>query len=173
MKIYLAGSVPKGDAEAKVFIDWRKVYSEEIAKSRDDIELFNPTVFLQLEGDSQAVTGADCWSIQKSDLVIVNAESKLGAGTAMELVVAKYFSKPVISVLPKDSHHRRSQVAFEGKIVEDWIHPFIDTFSDEVVEDIKQVPAAITKVKTRKIKSISVIDEAIDHAKELLQNDNV
>jgi hypothetical protein len=171
MKIYLAGSVPKGDSEAKDFIDWRKVYTAEVEKYVDDIELFDPNIFFALEGDSKGVAGADCWNIQESDLVLINAEEKIGAGTAMEFVVAKYFSKPVITILPKDTHHRRSNLEFEGRVVEDWIHPFIDTFSDVVIENINGIQDALVKIKTSNIKTISVIDESIEYAKNLLKKD--
>lgn len=125
MRVYLAGSVPKGDEEEAVSTSWRKVYEEELVKTVGGVELFDPSIFNKLEGDAFAVAGADSWNIQKSDVVVVNAEEKLGAGTAMEFVIAKYFKKPVITVLPKNSHHRRSNMRFEGKLVEDWIHPFI------------------------------------------------
>jgi hypothetical protein len=168
MKIYLAGAVPKGDTEALDFIDWRKVYTEEISQYVDNVELFDPNIFFTLEGDSKGVAGADCWNIQQSDLVLVNAEEKIGAGTAMEFVVAKYFSKPIITILPKDTHHRRSNLEFEGRIVKDWIHPFIDTFSDVIIEDVKEIKEALEKIKSSKVKTISIIDDSIEYAKDLL-----
>ena len=73
MKVYLAGSVPKGDKEAKDFVDWRKNYTEAISKVVDNVELFDPNVFYALEGDSKGVAGADCWNIQQSDIVVINA----------------------------------------------------------------------------------------------------
>lgn len=173
MKIYLAGSVPKGDKEAKNYIDWRKVYIAEIKKSIKNSETFDPNIFYKLEGDSKGVAGADCWNIKESDLVLANAEEKLGAGSAMELVVAKYFSKPVITVLPKDSHHRRSNLEFEGRMVEDWTHPFIETFSDFIIEDISEIGVVIKKIKDIKIKNINVIDESVEYAKSILEEERV
>lgn len=84
----------------------------------------------------------------------------------MEMVAAKYFKKPVITVLPKDTHHRRSNLVFHGKLVEDWIHPFIWSFSDFIVESIEEVEEIKDKDKLSKaeIKDISVIDQAIDYA---------
>ena len=143
-----------------------------IAKDIESIELFDPTVFCALEGDSLGVTGADCAHIQESDIVIVNAEKSLGAGTAIELVIAKYLKKPVITVLPKDSHHRRSNVNFEGRLVADWIHPFIDTFSDVVIEKPHQVKHALQQLQTLSIKDASIIHEAIMYAKEILLQKN-
>lgn len=170
MKIYLAGSVPKGDQEAKAFKDWRKEYGDVIKKTVLNSSSFNPVIFAHLEGDSLAVTGADCLNIKDADLVIVNSEQKLGAGTAMELVVAKYLNKPVITVLPKNTHHRRSNVQFEGKLVKDWIHPFIETFSDIVIESISELDKAMKFISKHKIKNITIIDEAIQYAENILKD---
>lgn len=160
MKIYLAGSVPKGDEEAKNFDDWRSRYRQSLQKffDADFIEPYHRELD---EGDFLAVVGQDCRHIKECALVIVNAEEKLGVGTAQELVIAKYFRKPVISVLPKNTHHRRSNVAFHGKLVEDWIHPFIFTFSDFIVESINEIEKIKDEIFSSKIKDISVIDEAV------------
>ncbi len=57
----------------------------------------------------------------------------------MELILAKHYGKPVVTILPKDSHHRRSNLTFNNRVVKDWIHPFIDLFSDVVIERIDEV----------------------------------
>ena len=100
-------------------------------------------------------------------MIVVNAEEKIGAGTAMEMVTAKYFKKPVITVIPKDTHHRRSNVVFHGKLVDDWIHPFIWHFSDIVVESVDEIEDIKKKLESTEIKGISIIDEAIEYASSL------
>jgi len=162
MRIYLAGSVPKGDEEAKGFDNWRDRY-QKILKEFFDADFIEPYHRELDEGDFLAVVGQDCRHIKDCALVIVNAEEKLGVGTAQELVIAKYFSKPVISVLPKETHHRRSNVVFHGKTVEDWIHPFIFAFSDFIVENVNEVEKIKDDVFSLAAKDISVIDEAIRH----------
>ena len=160
MKIYLAGSVPKGDDEAKKFDDWRGRYKQSL-QGFFDADFIEPYHRELDESDFLAVVGQDCRHIKESSLVIVNAEEKLGVGTAQELVIAKYFKKPVISVLPKNTHHRRSNVVFHGKVVEDWIHPFIYTFSDFVVENVNEIEKIKDKIFSSEVKDISVIDEAV------------
>ncbi len=162
MKIYLAGGVPKGDEKAKTFDDWRNGYKKSLQKFLDGdfIEPYHKNLD---EGDFLMVVGQDCKHIKESTIVIVNAEEKLGVGTAQELVIAKYFKKPVISVLPKDTHHRRTNIVFHGKLVEDWIHPFIFTFSDFIVENVDEIEKIKDKIFSSKIKDISMIDEAIKH----------
>ena len=87
----------------------------------------------------------------------------MGAGGAQEMVIAKYFKKPVVTVLPKDSHHRRSNLTFHEKTIKDWIHPFIFTFSDFIIESIDGFGQVKNKLFTSKIKDISVIDDAIEY----------
>lgn len=164
MKIYLAGKVPKGDKEAKSFDDWRLKYQEALKKIfyADFIMPYNREAD---ESDFLLVVGLDCSHIKESDLIVVNAEERLGVGTAQELVIAKYFKKPIITVLPKDTYHRRSNVVFHGKEIKDWIHPFIYVFSDIVVERIDEIKELKDKISTIKIKDISIIDEAIQYVK--------
>lgn len=92
---------------------------------------------------------------------MVNAEDRLGAGTAMEFVNSKYLKKPVITVLPKDTYHMRSNIAFNGRNVADWTHPFVRTFSDFIPERIEDVGQIKDAVFSAAIKDITVIDKAI------------
>lgn len=164
MIIYLAGSVPKGDKEAESFTDWRKMYGDAITSCLEAIFIDpydRPNDFD--EGDFMAVFAYDCHNIKSSDLIVVNAEAQLGVGTSQEMVVAKYLEKPVITILPKNSYHRRSNVPFREKIVPDWIHPFIFAFSDVILENIGEFKELskdkITKIKPKKI---SIIDTSIE-----------
>lgn len=162
MKIYLAGSVPKGDEAAKTFDDWRSRYKETLQEFFN-ADFIDPYYRELDESDFLAVVGQDCKHIKDSSLVIVNAEERLGVGTAQELVIAKYFSKLVVSVLPKNTHHRRSNVVFHGKTVEDWIHPFIFAFSDFIIENIKEIGKIKNEIFSSAVKDVSIISKAIQH----------
>lgn len=160
MKIYLAGSVPKGEEEEKTFVNWRKAYQEVLGKIFE-AECIDPYDRNLDESDFLFVVGKDCAEISDSSFVVVNAEEKLGAGTSQELVIAKYFKKPVVTVLPKDTPHRRTNIVFNGQLVEDWIHPFIFTFSDFIIEDITEIKSLQDKLlEAHTIKDISIIDMA-------------
>ena len=161
MKIYLAGSVPKGAEEEKAHGNWRLGY-KEILEKIFDAEFILPNSGDMDENDFLLIVGKDSSSIKESDLIVVNAEEHLGAGTAMEMVIAKYLKKPVITVLPKNSHYRRPNVLFQGKyLVEDWMHPFVHTFSDFIVESVNEIGNIKNKLAIAEIKDISIIDQAI------------
>jgi GTP:adenosylcobinamide-phosphate guanylyltransferase len=164
MKIMLLGSLPKGDEARKSFVDWKKEYIEKLTSSIPGAKIIHGDKISDSVGP-ELVVGHDLWLLKGADILIVNAKSKVGAGTAQEMVLAKYFKKPVISVIPKDSHHRRSNVVFDGENVEEWIHPFLFVSSDLIVENIDEaIPWINYYMKNpskAKIKDISVFDKAI------------
>ncbi len=161
--ICLIGSIPKGDDIRKDWIDWKTQYKIVLSKL-DNVKFIDGDNWKD-ETKPFLLFGHDSNLIKTSDLVIVNAENKLGAGTAQEMVIAKYFTKPVITILPKDTHHRRSNIIFDGTLIDDWIHPFLFSMSDQVVENIEDSVSLIkeymTGLSNRKIKDITIIDEAI------------
>ena len=161
MTIYLAGSVPKGSEEEKTFVNWRHQYIDVIKKFLD-AEFILPNSGDMDENDFLLIVGKDSRSIQRSDLVIVNAEERMGAGTSMEMVIAKHLKKPVVTVMPKNSYHRRSNMTFQGKFfVEDWMHPFVHTFSDYIVENVAEIEKIKDQIFSSPIKDITIIDQAI------------
>ena len=163
MIIYLAGSVPKGAEEEKTFVNWRLRY-KDVLENFFDAQFIFPGAGDMDESDFLLIVGKDSKSIKQSDLVIVNAEERLGVGTSHEMLIAKYFSKPVVTVLPKNSYHRRNNVLFQGKyLVKDWMHPFIHTFSDFVVEEVKEIEKIKHKIFQTPTKDLTIIDKAIRH----------
>lgn len=164
MKICLLGSIPKGDDVRSKRKDWKIKYKEKLSiiegvNFSDGDTWKDETKPLQL-------VGHDANLIKEADIVIVDFSKRLGAGTAQEMVIAKYFSKPVISVLPKNTHHRKSNIVFDDKKIQDWIHPFVLTFSDLIVENIEDcigwIEEFISHNGSKRIKNINIIDEAID-----------
>jgi hypothetical protein len=164
LKICLLGSIPKGDDTRKGWTDWKKRYVEQLSQI-GDVEFVDGDAWKD-ETKPVLVFGHDANLIKTSDVIIINAENKLGAGTSQEMVIAKYFSKPVITILPKNTHHRRSNIVFNGTTIADWIHPFLFHTSDLIVENIGEANRWIKEYqldfKNKKIKNIAIIDEAID-----------
>lgn len=168
MKIYLAGKIPKGK-ELDDYVNWRKDYEKVLLKKFPNCKFLDPDLTevgnITTEKDSLFWFGHDSWMISECDIVIVQADRKLGAGTSQEMLIAKYFSKPVIVVLPKNSHHRRNNIMMRSGFVEEWIHPFINSTSDLIVENLEESLNWLSEyeknLKKKEIKDISVIDKAI------------
>ncbi len=162
LKIALLGSIPKGDEARKNWIDWKTEYTEKITRAIPQAQFLHGDLISDNVGP-ELVVGHDLWLIKNADIVIVHAISKIGAGTAQEIVLAKSFNKPVISIVPKDTHHRKSYVVFHNVTIEDWIHPFIAVSSDYVAQDIEE---GITWIQDyllhpKEIKTMAVFDKAI------------
>ena len=163
----LAGSIPKGDDARKLWTDWKTDY-KKILSQLDNIEFVDGDAWKD-ETKPFLLFGHDLNLVKISDIVVVNAEKKIGkgigVGTAQEIMVAKYFSRPVITVLPQNTHHRRSDIVFDDTLISDWISPFLLSTSDLVVETIHDalpwIREYIENPKNKKIKNISIIDDAI------------
>lgn len=167
LKIFLAGSIPKGDDVRKQWIDWKAGY-KQVLSQLDNVEFADGDAWKD-ETKPFLLFGHDVNLVKTSDIIIVNAEKKIGSGigvgTAQEIMAAKYFSRPVITVLPKNTHHRRSNAVFDGILIPDWISPFLLSTSDLVVETVHDSLPWIREYaenpKSKKIKNIGIIDEAI------------
>ena len=164
LKIYLVGSIPKGDDDRKNWKDWKVEYKEKLSQI-SDVKFTDGDAWRD-ETKSLQLVGHDAYLIKTADIVIVNSEKKLGAGTAQEMVIAKYFSRPIISIIPKNTPHRKLNIVFDGTKIDDWIHPFVLTFSDLVVENIDDCIEWIKEFnknpESKKIKDITIIDKAIN-----------
>jgi hypothetical protein len=166
-KVFLAGSVPKGDDERKQWTDWKANYKNVLSQV-DNVEFVDGDTW---KDDTKPflLFGHATNLVKNADIIIVNAEKKIGnsigVGTAQEIIIAKYFSRPVITILPKNTHHRRSNIVFNDSLIFDWISPFLLSTSDLVVENIHDVLPWIKEYmeypKNKEIKNISVIDDAI------------
>lgn len=165
MKIALLGSLPKGDDIRKTWIDWKEEYIKEIVSLLPDTEFIHGDSISDNAG-AELVVGHDLAQVKNADICIVDAQSKIGAGTAQEIVLAKYFKKPVVIVIPQDTHHRKINVVFHGVNMEEWIHPFLKVSTDYVADSIADAAhwakGYIKSPDSYNIKSLSVFEDAID-----------
>ncbi|HVZ12212.1 MAG TPA: hypothetical protein VG965_04235 [Patescibacteria group bacterium] len=144
MKIILLGSIPKGDEVRKNWIDWKTDYVGKISKAIPNANFLHGDLINDKEGP-ETVVGHDLYLIKHTDIAIVHAAEKIGAGTAQEILMAKQFKKPVIAIIPKNSHHRKPNIVFQGVIVKDFINPFLFISTDYIAEDIEDAISWIKK----------------------------
>ncbi len=164
MKIVLLGSIPKGDDVRKNWVDWKLPYIKTISMLLPDAEFIDGDAISDNAG-AELVVGHDLSMIKQADVCIVDARQKIGAGTAQEMVIAKYFKKPVVVVIPKDTHHRKTNTTFHGEVIDEWIHPFLKVSSDYVAEDIEKAAEWILDYSNSpqkfQIKDMSVFEKVI------------
>ncbi|MDO8452063.1 MAG: hypothetical protein Q7S76_04315 [bacterium] len=164
IKITILVKVPKGDHVRETFADWKKEYIEILKKILPQSSILHGD-HIRDDVGSELVVGHDLWTIKNADIVIVDAREKIGAGTAQEILMAKYFKKPLVTVIPKDSHHRKQNLVFNGVTVLDWIHPFLEITSDYIAPDIESAAVWVKGYNQNKlgkhIKGIEVMESAI------------
>ena len=51
---------------------------------------------------------------------------------------AKINQIPVLTLAPKGSHYHKKETTLLGIKVENWIHPFVESLSDKVVDNIEE-----------------------------------
>jgi hypothetical protein len=163
LRIYLAGKIAKG-SEIGSTEDWRRSFAAQLSCA-GNFEFLSPDDPTLDERYPRQIFGHDCYLVQKCDILIINASTKLGAGTAQEMVVAKYFGKYVVTLLPRESHHRRINLNMHGIVVGDWIHPFVHEMSDYIAGGIDEVQACLANEASLLLrnppKTMKVIDEGI------------
>jgi uncharacterized protein len=165
MKIALLGSIPKGDNVRANWTDWKESYMHTLQTIVPDATFVHGDDISDNQG-AHAVVGHDLVQVKRADICVVDAQTKVGAGTAQEMVYAKYIKKLVVTVMPKDTHHRKTDVTFHGVLLDDWVHPFLYLSSDYVAVSIEDAANWIKQYfknpSAYKIKDISVFDVAVD-----------
>lgn len=164
MKIVLLGSLPKGDSVRDSWRDWKLDFIPVLEKAIPGVEFIHGDSISDNVG-AELVVGHDLAQIKQADVCVVDGREKIGAGTAQEIVIAKYLRKPVVIVMPKDSHHRKSNITFHGLTMNEWIHPFLKVSTDYVadsIEDAAQWIKDYSIMANGSIKDLSVFDNAIE-----------
>jgi hypothetical protein len=148
--IYCCGSIAKGQREDPRGYRWGDTERAQVqhgAKPTNVVFLSPDDPIPDASTDSKtpvsdtdktaAQFGRDLYQIYVSSAVIVDARERRGIGVGVELAAATTLGIPVISVLPPDSHYRRSNVHYRGTTIADYIHPhlavlstIVDTFAE-------------------------------------------
>lgn len=134
LRIYLIGRITDLPDKGKA---WRDKYMKEISQEIESVECVGPLVEYTNEDDCFAVIRQDTRLIQNSDVIIVNATIPFMLGGPMELLLAKYFNKLVITMLTDNSPYYKN-----GKI-----HPWLNSFSDYIVNSLKEAVEIMKKIQ--------------------------
>ncbi len=169
--IYLAGTIQKNHETHERFTMWGHEEQKQLITALPEYQvcLLNPAFRTDNLSDQQSVFGRDMLQVFSSDVVFVDARDKRGLGVGAEMMWAKINSIPVISLAPKDSHYHRSATSILGVNVHEWVHPFIESLSDSIVETVEEGAAwidAYMSNQKRSVKNESSIFEAMKYYKK-------
>ena len=135
ISIYLAGSIKKGHEQTESV--WMDEHLTLIKENLKDFRVLflNPAFRTDDLSDQRSVFGRDMVQVFCSDFVFVDARDRRGLGVGAEMMWAKFNNIPVVTWAPKNSHYNKNQTTILGVPVENFIHPFVEALSDQLVED--------------------------------------
>ncbi len=171
IKVYIAGKVSPNSVFGTS--NWRDGFCTNLSektgfqiinldplKSHEDFNLD--------EKNSRLIFGRDCFMIRLADLVIVHLTNDISVGGSQEMLIAKYYRKPLIGIAPKGGKFNQLEKNILGRVYTNWIHPFVKVPCDVVVEDINEAAVSIKDLFSSfedmpEIKDLSIIDESADY----------
>jgi hypothetical protein len=171
LAIYLAGSIKKGHENPNETF-WT---DEDINLLKEHLDLYevaflNPAFRSDDLSDQRSVFGRDMLQVFCSHVVFVDARDRRGLGVGAEMMWAKLNKIPVVTLAPKDSHYHKKQTTILGVIVNDFIHPFVESLSDKIVENLAEgahwIERMISNPTSVKIKGMEHINAAMEYYKE-------
>lgn len=169
LAIYLAGSIQKGHEKVDETY-WTSEDMDFLRNSLDDIEIsfLNPATRSDDLSDQFSVFGRDMLQVFSSDVVFVDARDRRGLGVGAEMMWAKVNKIPVVILAPKDSHYNKLQTTLLGVPVTNWIHPFVESLSDKIVENLAEGVSWIQQMvnNSTEIKGIDYVEAAMRYYKE-------
>lgn len=173
IKVYVAGKVSKNSVFGTH--DWRDAFCGEIAQ-KSDIAIINldPTKkngdFDLDQNNAALVFGRNAYMIKLADLIIVNLTDDISVGGSQEMIIARYFQKPVIGLAPRNGKFNKDTAEYYGKIFRNYRDPYITIPCDFIAENnddialfIKDFFADPTK---HPVKDMSIIDDALKYYEE-------
>jgi len=167
--IYLAGSIKKGHEKS----DESYWTEEDISFLKDslnryEISFLNPAFRMDDLSDQQSVFGRDMIQVFCSNFVFVDARDRRGLGVGAEMMWAKLNKIPVVTWAPKNSHYHKDQTTILGVPVQNFVHPFVESLSDKIVENLEEGAKWIQEAFSNPsitIKGIEYIGAAMQHYK--------
>lgn len=155
--VYVAGKVSKESVFGTHH--WRDAFCAQL-ETLSGVRLKNldPTRIEGDQGDYKKVFAACCDMIKCSDVLIVYLSDDISIGGSQEILIAKYFNKPVIGLAPKGGKFNGSTKEYFGQIVKNYKDPFVFSTCDVVCEDIQSVAKTLQKLNTITPKTIHILD---------------
>lgn len=168
--IYLAGSIKKGHEKSDESF-WTDDDMHLLKTSLDKYEVLflNPAFRTDDLSDQFSVFGRDMLQVFSSDIVFVDARDRRGLGVGAEMMWGKVNKIPVVTWAPKNSHYNKDHTTILGMPVANFIHPFVESLSDKIVENLVEGARWIDFVNSTPsvaIKGIQNIRAAMQHYKE-------
>lgn len=174
--IYLAGSIKKGHEIDHSFWTEQDMSKLKHCLPQFEVSFLNPAFRSDDLSDQLSVFGRDMLQVFCSDIVFVDARDRRGIGVGAEMMWAKFNKIPLIIWAPKNTHYHKESTTILGEHVSNFIHPFVESLSDKLVDTLEDGAHWIKTLKSEglqmEIKGIEHIEAAMKHYKaRQLSND--
>ena len=173
LKIYVAGKVSPNSVFGTH--DWRDTFCR-VLEEKTGLSLYNldptktPKITEWDENDSTLVFGRDCFMISQADIVVVYLTDDISVGGSQEMLIAKYFQKPLVGFAARNGKFNKDEKEIGGRRYINWKCPFVSSTCDVVVENMDKVAEQVRYFSSNKtatsIKQITLIDEKIKEYKD-------
>lgn len=158
LKIYVAGKMSSDSSFGKH--DWRDDFIKELSRlSGLKFVSFDPFNSTKDYADLEMVFGSDTHMISQVDVVIVYLTDDISVGGSQEILIAKYYAKPVIALAPPGGRFNLKSKKVGNEIIKNYKHPFVYTTCDIVCDDIPAVAEALKNLDKIKVKTIDIIED--------------
>lgn len=172
LKVYIAGKVSPDSVFGRH--DWRDEFCTTLTElSGFEFVNLDPTKsqdnFNLDENNDLLIFGRDCFMIKSADVVIVNLTDDISVGGSQEMLIAKYYKKPLVGIAPKGGKFYKEEKEILGRVYKNWKHAFVSVPCDQVVEDITGVANFIKDFFSHSDivpKGIEILDEAVNYYKD-------
>ncbi len=170
ISIYLAGSIKKGHerADESFWTDADMLFLKKTL-SEYEVSFLNPAFRSDDLSDQRSVFGRDMTQVFCSDVVFVDARDRRGLGVGAEMMWAKFHKIPIVTLAPINSHYNKSKTTLLGVAVENWVHPFVESLSDAIVENLADGAVWVRKFVSAsqpKVKDVEWIRLAMEHYRD-------
>jgi hypothetical protein len=164
LKIYVAGKVKDDSVFGRH--DWRDNFVEKLHELTGiDFINFDPTLTEFQESDPKVLFASDVHMISEVDLVIAYLTDDISVGGSQEILIAKYFAKPVIALAPTGGVFNGGTKIVGGRKITDFKHPFVFSTCDVVCGNVGEVAEAIKHLDKITTKDIHLIKQANEYFK--------
>lgn len=167
--IYLAGSIKKEHEK----VDDSYWTEEDLSFLKDrlsdyEVAFLNPAFRTDNLSDQKSTFGRDMTQVFSSNVVFVDARERRGLGVGAEMMWAKVNRIPVIVWAPRNSHYRKDRTTVLDVAVENFVHPFIESLSDKIVENLEEGAKCIHECMSNfnSIKGIETVCTAMQYYTE-------
>lgn len=166
LTVYIAGKVSKESFFQKHH--WRDEFCQRLEelsgrtlKHLDPLEGQNPN------SSPEHIFAQDCQRIKQADGLVVYLSDDISVGGSQEILIAKYFKKPVIGFAPNGGKFNGSSRKMLGEHIENYKDPFVFSTCDVVCGTLEETAKKIKAFEKIRAQSL---DELIKTSLSNLTN---